>query len=237
MCLELEYDEQHAIRIKDWEGFITRVEKMKNEDWLFRGTSSIDFQLVPSIGRTDLRHIYSLKWEKEIFNRFKQQAVPYVPANPADDVTWLAVARHHGLPTRLLDWSLSPFVAMYFAVSESHRNHRVLSDDFALYAFEGQSYSEPDGIEDPFDLSEDFHEVWVGHHSPRITVQRGRFTIHKHPSRPFQHATLRKLTFPSLLKKEFVERLDFYGINRATLFPDLDGLGQYLTWWYQTTED
>jgi hypothetical protein len=219
--------------VDSWDAFIRHVENRKNEDWLFRGISSIDFDLIPSIGRPGLRSDYDARWEKEIFHRFQQHAVAHIQVDLKDTVTWLAIARHHGLPTRLLDWSLSPLVAIFFAVCESHSSGSV-SDDFALFSLKAREYVGADGIDDPFAPTKKSEEVWVAHYSPRITVQKGRFTIHRHPERAFRHRTLEKLVLPSKLKPEFVERLDFYGINRATLFPDLDGLGQYLSWWYST---
>jgi type I restriction enzyme M protein len=217
------------LSIGSWDAFIKYIETKRNTEWMFRGVSSDDFDLIPSIGRAGLRSPYSVKWEKEIFYRFQQQAVTQVQVALSDTAAWLAIAQHHGLPTRLLDWSLSPLVAIFFAVSETHH---AISDNFALFAFVSKEYLGTRGIKDPFKLAETSPQVWSPHYSPRMTVQRGRFTIHKYPNKPFRHRSLERLVFPSKLKADFVDRLDFYGINRATLFPDLDGLGQYLRWWH-----
>ena len=73
--------------------------------------------------------------ERKIFERFRQMAVPFVRTKPENDITWLALARHHGLPTRLLDWTLSPLVAAFFAASEKPGKTGV-SNDFVIYAYE-----------------------------------------------------------------------------------------------------
>lgn len=76
----------------------------------FRGSTNKDYDLVPSLGRLP----YKLKNETALINAFKQNAVPFVDQRPQSHWEWLFLARHHGVPTRLLDWTESPLIGLYF---------------------------------------------------------------------------------------------------------------------------
>jgi FRG domain len=95
--------------------FNARLQRFRSP-FAFRGISA-DWPLTTSIQRLKhdvptLRHI-----EKAMFRNFKKYA--YADFDPtSSDWKWLALAQHHGLPTRLLDWTFSPFVAMHFATNE-----------------------------------------------------------------------------------------------------------------------
>jgi len=66
--------------------------------------------------------------------------------------------------------------------------------------------------------------------TPRITPQLGIFTIHSEPETEFISDNIDKLIIPNKIRGKLKNTLDTYGINRATLFPDLDGLAIHLTW-------
>lgn len=82
-----------------------------NEPFWFRGCTDKDYKLVPSIGRPP----YTVEREKALLDAFKQNAIQFLRQRPASEWEWLFWARHHDLPTRLLDWTESPLVGLYFA--------------------------------------------------------------------------------------------------------------------------
>lgn len=84
----------------------------------FRGQSNSRWDLRPSI----LRPPNSLESEFPAFKRFKQVAYPYLESRPEDDWDWLFLMQHYGIPTRLLDWTEDPLVALYFAVHDHPKN-------------------------------------------------------------------------------------------------------------------
>lgn len=204
--------------------------EMETGRWGFRGVSSASYDLIPSIGRKSTRDPYDQDLERSIFTKFRQAAVPFVNNTPDSLCAWLALARHHGLPTRLLDWSFSPLVAAFFATIEPSPS----DDGFAIYAYETNFYQSDHVLPHaPLELGIETKEVFIDHYSDRMAAQRGFFTIHGQPDLPFRHPTLIKYVFPENMRDEALNRLDFYGINRASLFPGLDGLGAYWAWFYK----
>lgn len=223
--------------IKSWSEFIATMTGREYSDcfWSFRGVPSADFDLIPSIGRESVRERYSKEWEEEIFSRFKQEAIPHLIRLPTTEIGWLCLARHHGLPTRLLDWTSSPLIAAFFAVSGAKRA-TIDPPDCAIYAYWGKEYVGEEQIKNPFAGRKNFIEIRVSHYSPRLTAQKGYFTLHGRPTVPLRHPTLRKIIIPGELCVSFTEYLDLFGINAATLFPDLDGLAAYLGSYYRDVE-
>ena len=67
----------------------------------FRGCTDRDHSLVPSIGRPP----YQLEHERPLINAFKQNAVQFLEHRPQTHWEWIFLARHHTVPTRLLDWT------------------------------------------------------------------------------------------------------------------------------------
>src|SRR5215213_5230407 len=102
---------EHKIRsVRDIFDFFKRYRK--STYWKFRGHSRADWKLMPSVGRDPFRQISDV----ELFNSWKVRAVGYLENYNYSDWDMLAIAQHNGLPTRLLDWTSNPLIAMFFTV-------------------------------------------------------------------------------------------------------------------------
>ncbi len=195
---------------------------------IYRGVKSSSYQLIPKIGRRRKgrdNDSLEIKDERYILRLFKQRGIAHLNRTPADDWEWLAIAQHHGLPTRLLDWSRNPLVAAYFAVAEEH------DGESAIYTYRSNTALNVEKNPDPFKVTR-VSRIVPNHTTVRITVQSGLFTIHPSPTEPFagNDSEVEKILIPSNSRKSIKTTLDKVGINVASLFPDLDGIAGYIDW-------
>ena len=139
--------------------------------WVFRGHSDTRYQLIPSVGRGKHTSEDRPKHEKSLFDIFCREAQIQLAVLPTNDWEWLSLAQHHGLPTRLLDWSYNPLVAIYFSVESGSS---VDGELFALHAPRQATLAvraaSPFSIEKPEKL---FSNIV----SPRIRAQEGLFVV------------------------------------------------------------
>jgi hypothetical protein len=112
---------------------------------IFRGQSRCSDELRPCVGR--MRFILAAKSreseELTMYRKFKERALPFLEFTPASEWDWIALAEHHGLPTRLLDWTLNPLVATYFAVEEDD-----CDEDGVVFTLSSVARAEIDAIQD-----------------------------------------------------------------------------------------
>lgn len=215
--------------IRSWNDFLQNIEEFLDGNWIFRGVVNVKYELLPSIGRGWDDGTRLMDEEARLLRCFKREARPYLNYLPADEWEWLAIAQHHGAPTRLIDWSESPMVSTYFAVWGSDPR-QSMSFDGGLYIV-----PKPMGADDtaraasPFD-TKDVQFFYPAHVTRRITAQRGLFTVHPNPLKAYDAPSKRQIVIPGRLKSEFRIKLDSLGFNHATMFPDIDGLARLLAW-------
>ncbi|WP_243369798.1 FRG domain-containing protein [Geotalea sp. SG265] len=210
---------------------------------IFRGQSH-DWPLVPRVATVN-HSLPVLENERLMFETFCREAFPFVHPEPANEWEWLAVAQHHGLPTRLLDWSTNALGALWFTVRSPSpaEEHGVV---WLMIPDEQDVVKHPDHAASPF--AGEMTEVYLPRHvSGRVRSQEGAFTVHKFSEKtgtfvpleetPFRNGKLIKIQVPAD-RFPFV-RHDLYrcGVHAGSLFPDVTGVAERIRNQYLLLED
>lgn len=203
--------------IKNINEFLEEVSNSDPND-LFRGVSDRSFRLLPSLFRHSSEG-HQVREDKMMWV-FKAHSRPHLEKYPENEIQWLTLAQHHGLPTRLLDWSFSPLVACFFCVKENPNK------DGAVYLYKARDYKREENIN--IKTLKKPTAFLPSHGSRRITAQSGAFTLHPDCCYEIDEPEIQKYIIPKNLKPSFIKALSKYGINNSTIFPDLDGLCSHI---------
>lgn len=224
-----------------------------NEDYngsiWYRGQADKNWSLMP--GYVRLKNPPS---ESTLLKRFKQSAAMLIQNTPNQSFDWLFLMQHYGVPTRLLDWSESPLVALYFAIENSSIDDGI---DAALWSLRPSELNKNAGIHN---VSEEFFipsfdDVELSNYSvenlsqnqrtqlrplatiatrnnSRIQAQHGVFTIHHHEKIPIESvgdaSHVFKYIIPSDCKSRIEKQLSLLGFTRFQLFPELASIGHII---------
>lgn len=209
------------IKISSFPDYIEQACSEPLNGYLFRGVSDArNHALVPSIGRPAGHQKLSLaeitSKEKHGLKRFRLEGARFVSDSP-DLWTWMVLARHHGLPVRLLDWTKNPLVALFFAVWEKP------SSSAAVYAENFGKHIDIEAEPDPFSIRKT-GKFQPPHSSSRVAAQASMLSIHPDPRKVHDSEKLVRFDLPTKLIPNLKASLRRCGIHPATIFPDLSGV-------------
>ena len=222
------------------------VELSDKDDVLFRGQRS-DWPLTPKLGRLNPRYSAThVDIELKMLNNIKTRSLPHLPLIPKNEWELLSVAQHHGMATRLLDWTTNPLAALWFAVNQPAIDRKpgvlwlFLPQEKDLISFADMNETEP--------YSYSTTKVFQPKHiTKRIAAQQGWFTVHSPAplAKTFGDMSKGRLHKDKLLKfkipascfSDIRFQLDRLGINSLTIFNDLDGLSKDAEWQYSLLDD
>lgn len=215
---------------------------------LYRGQSDSSWPLKPAIAR--LGRSVSLREETSMLEEFKRRAIPYLDSPPSDlgDADWLAIAQHHGMPTRMLDWSGSALIALWFAIKQPAKTQTAAAVWILTYEPENLM-RDAERNSPPLAINRTV-VIRPRHITRRITAQDGWFTLHRNhggnrespafvsleTNRDYKNR-LYYVTIPASAFGEIRVQLAKAGVNPSVLFPDLGGVADFVKWSHQYPQD
>ena len=225
-----------VIECANWRDFsvqatseLFRKEPFERGVYLFRGVALAEWPLVSTFDRWygQRPRAKKVKTAERLLTLFQKEAEnTEVPKEFwRDEVGRLALAQHHGVPTRLLDWTESPYIAAFFAFEAiAHRSEHP-SENVAVWCLDTRSpiWSKESGAE-ILDVP--------SYGNDRLRSQLGRFTLLRAPFDTLEeyaaqfkeeHSALLQFTIPSHEVRIALADLEVMGINYSRIFPGLDG--------------
>ena len=199
-------------------------------DTLYRGVEKEEYELSPRLWREigiKTEKELALSIEQALMKMFKKRAYAYLDKQPKSEWDWLSLAQHHGLPTRLLDWTSNPLVAAFFAVRNDHHDGAR-----AIYCYESRSPLDLEIYTNPFCMNT-IEQIVPPYITKRLAAQSSCFTSHPFDNSNIDNNIKQKIIIDDdiVCRSEIKHALHIYGINYESLFPDLDGLTKHLSWW------
>jgi hypothetical protein len=212
----------------------------------FRGHANHTWHLEPSLSRQG-----KLEDELKLVKHFKQNAFQFLSAPPQTESEWIFLMQHYAIPTRLLDWTENPLVALYFACGDFQAKRKPAAAVWCLYPQELNkisgvvltpqddipAFGEEDELEDYLpsrvrigNAKKGPLAIIAARRFDRVYAQKGVFTIQHREVRRIEELQndageqphLVKLTIPRLAVKQLRKELALLGVNKLMIFPQLD---------------
>ncbi|HLY19267.1 MAG TPA: FRG domain-containing protein [Bryobacteraceae bacterium] len=251
-------------RLKSWDDFLKIITGSPYSNWAFRGSPDESWPLESTVSRYFRNfQIDRRAWphqEGRILRIFKRKAHQFLaqPPDADDDFQWLALMQHHGAPTRLLDFTWSPYVAAFFALERATGDAAVWAlnpTDISAGGIRRFSKAAKPGITkramDPrrkgnfarYFLKGNREFIWLGEPDTmnrRLIAQSGTFVLPGVIDKPMEEIVpnyrdpknmMAKFILPAAEVRETgLRELYRMNITYATLFPDLDGLARSMAY-------
>lgn len=202
------------IKISSFQEFLEKTDLGQSSDhtaiW-FRGTGNAEYTLSPTLHRhPEIDNTNKLfEFENRLITRFKERSVPYLAHRINDEWELLFLMQHYGMPTRLLDWTENPLIALFFALSSAKKNKNgeyennaavwILSPAnwnqcvFSHNSYRGGAMSPTETMVGSYAPTKDSQYMLENpvailgiHNSPRIVAQRGSFTLFGKSLKPME---------------------------------------------------
>ncbi|MCC7011070.1 MAG: FRG domain-containing protein [Planctomycetes bacterium] len=250
-------------RVSSWSEFVDIVGGWDGfRSWGFRGQSDARWKLQSSLRRhIEVSRVCAAAWtlqETRIRRIFERKSHLYVADPPSsDELEWLALMQHHGAPTRLLDFTWSPYVAAHFALERATANAVVWAMNLPLL-WDIHSRHRIDGVDvtraqprdrkwfERYYLPNKHRFLWQGdpfRMPQRVIAQSGTFLVSSHlgfdiedivESYPGKGTLLVKLELDTQkMRRQAMAALYTMNITQATLFPGLDGLARSMAYEFE----
>jgi hypothetical protein len=190
---------------------------------IYRGVPDVAYGLRPGVGRWPGPIENRRTYEKRLFEGFKSLAIGYIDRIPRNDWEWLFLAQHHGLPTRLLDWTSSPLVALFFAANGGS------NADFAVYRANIKTVLTPDIAfqlkSNPLDVNSTF-QIQPTNLNARVERQSSLFTVQDPWEDLVDENTIHKFVFPAGAREAALRKLHYWGMKNSLIMPSLDSIAR-----------
>ena len=246
-----------TINLDSWDSLRDMLVSKQFRGWAFRGQADASWKLFSSLSRYLLQNRVNPKaWEQQesrILRIFRRKAHLFLaqPPSESDSFEWLSIMQHHGAPTRLLDFTWSPYVAAFFALQHATKAAAI----WAIFPPELLDEKYRTTIADQRTSVEEIGPWVIGNYesifiknnrsivvigephrmNQRLIAQSGTFAMPGVLDVPVEciapkHAVKKIVIDSSKTRKLAMQELYKMNVSEATLFPGLDGMARSLAY-------